>query len=283
MNNKKRTPDNGSTWIARRDLQVEILRRSNLLNDTFLSVALNDREACQHVLRILTGIKDLSVREVRTQYSLSKLVSHSARMDVLAEDRNRHFFHLEIQRKDTDDHPRRVRFYSAAADSELLEKGLPYDALPERYVIYITETDIWKSGQTAYPVLKHLGSTDRRYEDGEHILYVNTALDDGSRIAKLMRYFKTANPDDLSEGALSRRVRFLKCEEGGRKIMCEISDAILKEGITIGKQKGRRQTKLNIARNMAAMGMAADTIAQAVGENVDLVRKWLASAPKSRV
>ena len=50
---------------------------------------------------------------------------------------------------------------------------------------------------------------------GEHILYVNAEIDDGSRTAKLMKYFMTADPEDKSEGRLSERVHYLKCEEGG--------------------------------------------------------------------
>lgn len=45
--------------------------------------------------------------------------------------------------------------------------------------------------------------------------FVQTEIDDRSRIAKLMKYFKTADPFDDSEGELSKQVRFLKTEEGG--------------------------------------------------------------------
>ena len=62
------------------------------------------------------------------------------------------------------------------------------------------------------------GDTGILYDDGEYIFFVNAAVDDGSRIAKLMNYFKTADPDDDSEGELSKRVRYLKKEEGGMNI-----------------------------------------------------------------
>ena len=62
------------------------------------------------------------------------------------------------------------------------------------------------------------------------MFFVNAAVDDGSRIAKLMKYFKTADPDDDSEGELSKRVRYLKREEGGVDIMCEVSEKIMEQG-----------------------------------------------------
>ena len=47
------------------------------------------------------------------------------------------------------------------------------------------------------------------------VTYVNAEIDDGSETARLMSYFKTADPEDMSQGELSNRVHFLKYEEGG--------------------------------------------------------------------
>ena len=87
-----------------------------------------------------------------------------------------------------------------------------------------------KEGQTIYPVGKYLGKKEIPYDDGLHVFYINAEVDDGSEAAALMKYFKTADPDDKSQGALSDRVHFLKCEEGGMKIMCEIAEKIFAEG-----------------------------------------------------
>ncbi len=51
-----------------------------------MSVALNDKLTCQHVLRILTGIQDLVVKEVCSQYRISKIISRDAILDILSED-----------------------------------------------------------------------------------------------------------------------------------------------------------------------------------------------------
>ncbi len=82
------------------------------------------------------------------------------------------------------------------------------------------------------------------YEDGEHILYVNAAVDDGTETAKLMKYFLTADPEDMSQGALSERVRYLKKEEGGQRIMCEVMDRIREEG----RKEGRAEERVNTVR-----------------------------------
>lgn len=269
--------------ILSREERISLASQFNLLSNVFMSVALDDVAACEHVIRILTGIKDLVVKEIRTQYRLSKITSHDAILDILAEDNDGKLYNLEIQRKDTLDHARRTRFYGAMIDSEYLEKGKDYDALPDVYVIYISETDLWKAGYTTYPVNKVFENTDVAYEDGMHVLYVNAAVDDGSETAKLMQYFKTADPDDMGQGALSRRIHFLKKEEGGHEIMCEISDRIYQSGMLEGKIEGKIEgkregiieSKREVAHNLLSMGLPVSQIAKALSIPEDTVKVWL--------
>lgn len=227
--------------IAEKERLVAEARRFNLLSNVFMSVALDDKLACQHILRILTGMKDLIVLEVRSQYRMSKITSHDAILDILAEDGCGNLFSVEIQRADTVDHARRIRFYGAMIDSEYLMKGKTYAGLPDVYIIYISETDLWKGGCTSYPVEKYLGNIKVPYDDGQHILYVNAAINDGSETACLMQYFKTADPEDMSQGDLSKRIHFLKCEEGGYEIMCEVSEKIFAEGRAEGRAEGKTE------------------------------------------
>ena len=68
-----------------------------------------------------------------------------------------------------------------------------------------------------------------------------------------MNYFKTADPDDDSEGELSKRVRYLKKEEGGMDIMCEVSERIMERGRKFGEEQLLRrqvQKKLPISRRL---------------------------------
>lgn len=93
-------------------------------------------------------------------------------------------------------------------DSESLKKGKDYDQMPDVHIIYISETDLWKSGKTIYRVEKKLDGTENIYDDGVYITYVNAKINDGSDIAKMMDYLKTADPKDSSQGDLSARVHF---------------------------------------------------------------------------
>ena len=283
MKKKIEERKNVDDHILSREERIRESMEFNLLSDVFLSVALDDVPACQHIIRVLTGKEDLMVKQVRTQYVIAKINSRTVRLDVLAEDSEGKLYQIEIQRQDTVDHPRRVRYYGALAASEFLAKGREYYELPDRLQFYISETDIWKEGETVYPVTKRLGEDGPIYDDGEYIFYVNAEVDDGSRIAKMMKYFKTADPNDDSEGDLSKRVHYLKCEEGGIDIMCEVAERIEARGRLQGEKIGRQQgekiggeRKARItSQNLYQMGMSPEKIAQAVGEDISTIRQWL--------
>lgn len=274
-----------TSFISIKDRLVEKARSFNLLSNVFMSVALNDIPACQHVIRVVTGIPDLVVKEVRSQHRISKITAHDAILDILAEDSRRRLVNLEIQRKDTIDHARRTRFYAAMIDSECLEKGKDYHQMPDVHIIYISETDLWASGRTLYNVKKKFEGTEIPYDDGVYVTYVNAEVDDGSDVAKLMDYFKTADPEDMSQGDLSARIHFLKCEEGGYPEMCEISEKIFKEGKKEGKKEGIIEGiiegKKETAFNMKSKGYSDAAIADILEVGINVVQQWLSGIVKS--
>lgn len=261
--------------IVARERRVAEARNLTLFSDVFMTTALKDVAACQHVLRILTGIKTLIVKTVRTQYRISNITSHDAILDVLAENGKGHLMNIEIQRADTIDHARRTRFYGSMIDSEYLQKGKTYSEMPDVHIIYISETDLWNAGRTTYLVKKFFEGTDVSYDDGLYIRYVNAAVDDGSDIARLMEYFKTTDPEDASQGDLSKRVHLLKCEKGGWDEMCEVSEKWYKEGEARGEMKAKRETAFELAN----MGLPVEKIAKAVKVNLETVKGWFSENP----
>ncbi len=236
---------------------AESMRSSNLLNDSFVSIALEDADACQYVLRTILGIDDLNVVSVKGQYRLLNLTAKDSVLDVFAQDSQGRLMNVEIQRKETVDHAKRTRYYSSMIDKSSLDKGTDYESLPDVYIIYISETDLWKAGKTIYRVEKTLGSGESAipYDDGRHVIYVNAKVDDGSDVAKMMKYFKSSDPDDMSQGALSKRVRYLKREEGGYELMNAEAEKLynlgVEEGIEKGIEKGIAQSEEKKAKELA--------------------------------
>ena len=68
--------------LKSREARVAEARTLNLLSNVFMSVALDDKAACQYVLRILLGNPELVVKEVRVQYRISKMTSHDGPIEL---------------------------------------------------------------------------------------------------------------------------------------------------------------------------------------------------------
>ena len=59
-----------------------------------------------------------------------------------------------------------IHIYGAMIDSEFLEKGKRYQELPDVYLIYVSETDLWRYGLAAYPV-------HRCFQNLEHLSLIH--------------------------------------------------------------------------------------------------------------
>ncbi len=124
-----------------------------------------------------------------------------------------------------------------------------------------------------------------RYENGTHTIYVNAEVDDGSEAARMMRYFKTADPEDMSQGELSERVRYLKSEKGEPE-MCRVSEWIYDQGKIAGEAQGKAEGKIEgalaekcaTAERLRGQGWPEAEIAVIVNVGIDQVREWVGTA-----
>ena len=232
--------------IANIEELIKQIQAMNLFDDIFTSVVFKDEGACLHLVRQLMQNPKLNIIAFRTQDAIPMLISKSPRLDIIAEDDNGTIYEIEIQRLEEPAPARRVRYYSSIMDSEFLRKGGTYDKLPEVYLFYLSKKDIWQKGQTVYKLEQSLRFGDELmpYDNGLHTLYVNAEFDDGSNIAKLMQYLKTAKAGDTSQGALSEHVNYLKSPEGGRATMGEFEKYFTEQGeVKRGKETALEMLK----------------------------------------
>ena len=236
-----------NSLIANIEELLKQIQAMNLFDDIFTSVVFKDEGACLHLVRQLMQNPKLNIIAFRTQDAIPMLISKSPRLDITAEDDKGTLYEIEIQRVEEPAPARRVRYYSSVMDSELLRKGVSYDKLPEVYLFYLSQKDIWQKGQTVYKLEQSLRFGDELmpYENGLHTIYVNAAIDDGSNIAKLMQYLKTAKAGDTSQGALSAHVNYLKSPEGGRAKMGEFEKYFTEQG----EAKRGKETALEMLKD----------------------------------
>lgn len=118
----------------------------------------------------------------------------------------------------------------------LLQKSEDFDALPETWVIFITENDVIGKGLPLYQIERCFLETGEKFGDDSHILYVNGAYRSNTPIGKLMHDFSCSNAEDMYYRTLADKVRFFKENKEGIEIMCrameDMRNQTLREGMT---------------------------------------------------
>ena len=207
--------------------QEKILERIKgfcLFDDEFMAkVFENDKERIELLLHIILGRDDLRVLEARTQYDIRNLRGHSIRMDIHAIDSENVEYNIEVQRLDQGADVKRARYNSSLMDANSLKKGEDYNQLRETYVIFITENDVLEGNLPIYNIERTIQQNGKLFGDEEHIIYVNGAYQDDTPLGKLMKDFKTSNPNDMHYNLLAQRARYLKEDEKG---VAEMSTAV---------------------------------------------------------
>lgn len=217
---------------------LEKIKQLRLMDDTFFNSCFDGNIPCMEVvLRAVLGNDRLRVTEVITQQSVPNLYGRAVRFDALATD-GETIYDVEIQRSDEGAIPRRARFNSSMIDSREVSKGTLFPDLPEAYVIFITEHDVWKRGKPLYTVRRTFEDTEEVFNDGTHILYVNGECQSESPLGRLMHDFFCSDPNDMYSDVLAERVRFFKEDEKGVAAMCNVMKEIYDDGFASGEAQG---------------------------------------------
>ena len=263
--------------IIKKDIPAEygmLIQKFCLIDDTFFNVCFdNYAEGMQLLLRIFFGRDDLVVKHVVTQQSADNLYGRGVRFDVLAEDSEGKLYDCEVQRANEGAAPRRTRYNSSMMDSRKLAKGAEFSKLPETWVIFITENDIYGAGCPLYHVDRIIQELQRPFDDGAHILYVNGANRDDTPLGRLMQDFFCENPKKMNYKELAERADYFKAEAEGVNTMCELMEKFgekkLKEGREEGRAEGRleghREGMIDMARSLLTLNVPVEVIEKSSG------------------
>ena len=238
--------DSEAVRIIKKDIPAEygvLIQKFRLIDDTFFNVCFdNYTEGMQLLLRIFFERDDLVVKHVITQQSTDNLYGRGVRFDVLAEDSEGKLYDCEVQRANEGAIPRRARYNSSMMDSRELAKGADVSELPETWVIFITENDIYGVGCPLYHVERIVQELQRPFDDGSHILYVNGANREDTPLGRLMHDFFCERPEQMHYKELAKRADYFKAEAEGVNTMCELMEKFGEKKLEEGRIESARRT-----------------------------------------
>lgn len=239
---------------------------TSLMDDDYVRIFFDDNlPAIEFVLRIITGKKDLQVIRSSVQQEFSGPEgSPSVRFDVYAVDSKGTQYDIEVQKRSSGATPRRVKRYAAFLDISSVkdyEDPLTVDDR-ENFVIFITQHDIFKKGLPLYKVERVIMETGEQFNDGTHIIYVNTAHKDYStELGKLIHDFRCMKISDMYYPILAERASSVMTKKEARYM--KVFDELRAKTLARGRAEGKAEEREKIAQSFIRAGsVALDVIAE---------------------
>lgn len=229
---------------------MERIKEMRLIDDIFMSKVFEDRACAEVLLRAILKKNDLKVKNVNVQYDIKNLQGRSVRLDILAEDEIGKIYDIEVQRSNTGADAKRARYNSSLLDANITEPGDTYKKLAETYVIFITESDVFKAGKAVYHIDKVIRETKKIFEDEAHIIYVNSQKQNNTTLGRIMHDFYCKDAKDVKNKTLKNRIKFFKEDKEGVTIMANTIDKFRLECEIAGMKKQSIET----ARKMIKAG-----------------------------
>ena len=250
----------------------EKIKHFTIMNDIFMRNVLKELSCTEYILQVIMNKKELKVIDQTLQKDYKNLQGRSAILDCVAKDAENNFFNVEIQGENDGASPKRARYHCGLLDMNLLNPGDLFDNLPETYVIFITKNDVLGYNQPISHIQRRIKETEDIFQDGQHILYVNSKKQDDTEFGRLMHDLHCKEADKMYSNVLSARVQQLKETTEGVDQMCQELEEIYNEGEQSGELKKARETALTLLD----MGMPAEQIAKAVNLSIETVQNWIA-------
>lgn len=250
---------------SQRETYREKIKEVILMDDGFMSLFFDgNTEGATLLVRIILGMSDIWVTDVRTQKDIKNLGGRSVRLDILGRDSAGRLYNIEVQRRNKGAEIKRASLHASLLVANACEPGCEPVDYPEIYVIFITEKDVVKKGRPLYYIERMLVEDGEVVDDGEHVVYVNsTYRDRETALGRLMHDFHCKDPRDMYHQVLAERVRFFKEDKEGVRIVSSVFQEVRDEGRKEGRAEGRKEggrTEFAVRRNMGTLAALGQTV-----------------------
>lgn len=239
-------------------------------DDTFMRAMFKENlPLAEMVLRIILDKDDLVLTSCTTQADMKRVTgARSICLDAYGTDSMGRKYDIEVQRGNEGACVLRARYHASVIDIENLGSGDNFEALPDTYIIFITENDVLGHGQPVYKIQRMIKGLDLEFNDGNYIIYVNGAYRGDDAIGRLMHDFGCANADDMNYPLMAARARYLKDNPKGVTEMCRQMDEL--------RYQSAMEKAREMSLNLYAKKYPVKDIAEVANVSVEQIKAWIA-------
>lgn len=155
--------------------RLKELKDATLTDDYMFGQVMGQEKIAKAFLEILLGceIKEISYISRQVEFK-DALTNHGIRLDICLNDEKGTHYNIEMQTTNQYNLEKRVRYHQGMIDGDILNQSVPYDELPDSYIILICSFDFLKKGKAVYERISgYKGLAEDVYDDGNHVVILN--------------------------------------------------------------------------------------------------------------
>ena len=227
------------------------------IKDNFMfGAVMSIEENCIAFLEMVLGFPIEKVVVSKERSMIYHPEYRGVRLDIYARDEKHTHYNVEMQARRQADLGKRSRYYHSQIDVECLEKGLPYEELPNTFVIFICDFDPFGCGLYYYSFQNECQEDTRaKLCDGNKTIFLSTRGKNKEQIPQSLVKFLKFVEADLAESEedfgdelvrqFQTSIRKIKTSrEMGERYMLfeELLKEERQEGLAEGLAQGRQET-----------------------------------------
>ena len=265
------------------DIDLRIQKLKKILEEKWKTIGISDdfvfckvmqdKKLLKELLnRILPDLKIKKLHiEAQKVIEMGKDI-HGVRFDVFATLEDGSTIDIEMQVLNNENLPKRLRYYGAMSDMQMLEKGVPYGKLMDSYVIIICPFDLYGEGRHIYTFTNRCKQNhELEMGDGATKIVLNAVgmMDDVSHELKVFLDYVAGKPaEDEYIQELDKAVIKARANKKWRREYMNINMRDLEH-----EEMGREKHKREQIAELLTKGKTPEEIADFCGYPMDLIQK----------
>lgn len=230
--------------LKRRKLQ-ELTIKDNFM----FGAVMVDEELCREFLELTLGFQIEKVTVSKEKSMVYHPEYKGVRLDVVAADKMRTHYNVEMQVLRKKNLGKRSRYYHSQIDMELLLAGMEYSSLPDSYVIFVCDFDPFYMKRYKY-TFDTVCKEDKTIslEDGSHTLFLSTCGENEKEVpeglVKFLKYVKASlgeSTGDFQDEFVQRLQDAVRNVKASREM--EERYMLLEEMLKEERESGRTEGK----------------------------------------
>ena len=256
-----------------------------IADDFMFCKVMENKALCKEFLEMILAGSIGSIKTIIPQHTMSlNATAKSVRFDVLVQDEAGKLYDIEMQVCNEHNVAKRMRYYQAALDMSILDKGLSYNQLDDSIIVFVCLFDAIGENLPLY-TFENICREDAQIalQDGAEKIILNAAgfkQANDDTLRGFLEYLKTERITTEFTRRLENMVQAVRSNEQARQEYQWVSGHIMDardsgfaQGKSFGLAEGSRQKALETARLMMQRNYPVSEICLMTGLSKEEIEK----------